>query len=293
VGKRADGKEYTVYSPKDHARGLLVLKTWKDAPEVLRQLASEGIAVEITIDEPLNQFGYRGINANVGLKDGIKGEIQVHTQDSWNLKKVTDATYRKWRDYSKSDLLELYRTNRALFEQYRGDIRKCATAWKDYWGSVPAEIKERISSSWSGLLSVAEPTDTPFALTQESRTKTFGPSSESQSNRPSESRDTNGRSLTIKHPIPVTEASATAEGVTSRVIPPAKPLVTPSPNESNRTLVTPEPKRPALPEPLSGDQRRQAFMDAPVLQIPDDRQIDLAGIKKIKDIVDRVVPWAS
>jgi DNA repair protein RadC len=192
VRKKREGIPYTVYEAKDHARGKIELNDWKDAPEVIRRLKEKGFSIEITINDPLNDFGYRGINSTIKLSDKINGEIQIHTKDSWALKeKKSDKLYRKWRDISDKDMDRIRVNDIDTYQEWVQDKIASRKMWNDYWSKIPESIKSLISSSGKGLDSVAIPKVTPEAGTQslvvESKTK--GPLLRVQSMRPSESLD--------------------------------------------------------------------------------------------------------
>lgn len=187
--KRKAGEDYDVLSPKDHARGAIIVNDWGDAPAVISELLRQGFAIESTIDRPLNQFGYRGINATKRLAEGYGGEIQVHTTDSWALKLQTDEIYRRWRDSSEIRTAPLL-----VREKYKADIRQSVRAWKRYWDAVPKAGRAAISASVSGMDSVESANVTPTASTQRpsSSTWTPQPSSDSRKTRPSLSRENIG-----------------------------------------------------------------------------------------------------
>lgn len=188
VRKRTAGEEYSVESAKDHTRGKIVLETWDRTPEAIRLLRQEGFGVEISIDRPMNGFGYRGINLTRAMGEGINGEIQVHTPDSWALKEQTDVIYRKWRDYTKEQLKNL---SPELKKQYKADVLQSKNEWTDYWSNIPEEIRSAISESEGGRPSVKSPTVTSSAGTQEVPFQQNGsPSPRSQTSLPSDNRAT-------------------------------------------------------------------------------------------------------
>lgn len=153
---------YNLYSPKDHARGTIKINNWSDAPKVIKELESKGFQVEVTIDKPLNKFGYRGINTSIRFEDQIGGEIQIHTPKTWEMKKNTsDELYRKWRDYDQDQLISFGKYN-----EWLKDTVKSRKMWDNYWESIPSDIKAAISSSVNGTESLASPTVTPLAGTQ-------------------------------------------------------------------------------------------------------------------------------
>lgn len=98
--------------------------------EVLKNLKEKGFVIENTI----NEFGYRGINATIRIGD-VGGEIQVHTRESKGLKDITDLIYRDWRDYTDKDVETFDEKTRLDFE---AAVRESVKTWADYWEeSVP------------------------------------------------------------------------------------------------------------------------------------------------------------
>ncbi len=190
--KQQSGIDYDPTSAKDHARGTIVVTSWEDAPGVIKRLQEKGFSVESTINEPLNKFGYRGINSNRALGDGVNGEIQVHRQDSWDLKLQTDEIYREWRDKTDEDINSLSVDE---LHRYRADVDNSRKLWDDYWAKIPEDSRAAISSSLKGFDSVTAPTVNPSGLTQELPSQTNAPSSRSQQRRPSASLETEGSDL--------------------------------------------------------------------------------------------------
>lgn len=185
--KRKSDQNYTLYDPKDHARGTITISSVDDVGDLIRDLMAKGFIVETTIDEPLNVFGYRGINATIKLPSGLNGEIQVHTPESAKVKAKTDAIYRRWRTLNSKNLSALSPED---YEQYLGDLGKSGKLWKDYWDTIPLETRSSISSGLKGLESVAIPSVIPLAEAQAEPSSTVGPPSSrglSQSIRPSAS----------------------------------------------------------------------------------------------------------
>lgn len=197
--REAGAADYAVHTLKDHAKGTVFVGSFADAPKVIEHLKNQGFEVEITIDTPLNQFGYRGINLTVRLGDGIGGEIQIHTKESWALKEWSDKIYGKWRDYPKSkrEDLSLEET-----KQYLADKKASYDAWANFWGNIPAETKEALSALDSGRESQAADMVTPTAGTQEPKasSKTLAPSSSSQNSLPSSSLETGIKSDILESP---------------------------------------------------------------------------------------------
>ncbi len=196
--KQAAGEKYTVLSPKDHARGMITASSIEDLPGIIDSLQRRGFVVENTIDEPLNRFGYRGLNATTKIGD-LGGEIQIHTKETADIKKVTDLIYRDWRDYTDKDVAELDLNKR---DAYKADVEKSIKMWSDYWGSLPAEAKAPISSSLKGLDSVTAPNLMPLGSSQEpSLPETIQrPPSPIKNKRPSLSFETKGNLFGINQP---------------------------------------------------------------------------------------------
>ena len=194
IRKQAFGESsYSPMSIKDHARGSIILDNFKQAPDVINKFKEKGFEVEITINEPLNIFGYRGINATTKLSDGFRGEIQIHQKNSWDLKTKTDDIYRRWRDYTREDITALSQQDR---NKYISDLEKSRDLWSAYWDTIPLEIKSKISESGKGLDSVTAPNFKPLGSTHPSSLETTqGTSLRSQISLPSRNLDTSGKSI--------------------------------------------------------------------------------------------------
>lgn len=211
IRKRKAGREYDAYSAKDHARGTVQIARWDQASEAIQKLGDQGFAVEVTVEEPLNQFGYRGINANISLGDRINGEIQIHTPESWALKKETDKIYRKWRDVIDQPENSL---SPGQDQEAKRDIAYCRKVWDDYWAAVAPEVKASISEAGKGLASNMAPSATsPASGRQVPSSRTSQPtSSRDRMTRPSSMRANNSDIVdTSKQSITETVAGANTE----------------------------------------------------------------------------------
>lgn len=150
----------------------------------------------MTIDEPLNEFGYRGINATVSLGEGINGEVQVHTAESWALKKQTDPLYCRWRDEDEATL------SAEQAAAFRADVERCWALWADYWGKVPADRKAAISEAVKGLASMTASQKRPTGRAQapSTRTSTKDVSGLNRPIRPSSKRNISGAPISESTP---------------------------------------------------------------------------------------------
>jgi hypothetical protein len=148
---RKSDLDYTPSSEPDLARGAIVRVKPEDLATVVKQLQSKGFTIQNTIDEPLNAFGYRGLNANIKI-NGQGAEIQVHPVGSWKLKtKISDAIYRKWRDIPIKEMTPQQKI------AYNKDITRSVKIWTDYWDKVPLEVKSAISDLVKGEASINTP----------------------------------------------------------------------------------------------------------------------------------------
>lgn len=120
---------YTVADMKDHARAAIFLNDFSEAPAAARALRDRReFQGESTIEEPLNQFGYRGLALTTAMGDGINAEVQLHTQASWRLKQITDRIYRKYRGYWFRGELRLPPELR-----FQRDTERSAKLWTSFW----------------------------------------------------------------------------------------------------------------------------------------------------------------
>lgn len=146
---------YTASTPKDHTRATIYVKDFSQIPAVTKLLSTKGKWTgEATISNPLNQFGYRGIQATTKFANGINGEIQFHTKESWELKTWSDKIYKKWRPYENNGKLEVPADK---VEQFKKDMDESHRRWEEFWNKIPQEVRESASSSVIGLESVIMP----------------------------------------------------------------------------------------------------------------------------------------
>ena len=151
---RHKNPEYTVYSMKDHARGVIFLNDFSEVPKVVKSLKemNDSLTGEVSIEKPLNESGYRGIHLVLDLGNNINGEIQLHTNESWKIKKETDKIYEKWRDIDYDDM-----TPEMVIKRDK-DFAYSAKLWNDYFRSVSDVVKRNASSSVKGLAKNSSPT---------------------------------------------------------------------------------------------------------------------------------------
>jgi len=186
--KNETNPEYSVDSIKDGVRGTVIVKDVNDIPNVLQELKDKGYEIEANIEKPLNDFGYKGINTNVDLGDGYKGEVQVHTPESWKIKKESDAIYQKWRDKVDDTL------SPDELKEYQKDIEHSIKLSDNYWGNLPEDLRDNISSFDNRGDVMIVPKESPEDLAQDkplSNERNNLPS-DKYSSDPSSSLKTNG-----------------------------------------------------------------------------------------------------
>lgn len=153
---KADPAEYGPANIKDHVRGTMVLRDWTQAEAAARSLAARARwTPEVTVDEPLNKFGYRGVHLTTRFADGTGAEVQLHTPESWAVKEKTDPLYRKWRTLTAEDEASLTAEQKA---EYKADVTESRRLWRDYWAGVNEESRAASSAIGKGLESVMSPT---------------------------------------------------------------------------------------------------------------------------------------
>ena len=146
--KRAKGQlDYNAYTPKDHARTSIIVKSGEVFPRVIRELLAQGFEIEDTTETALNDFGYRGLHATRSLGDGINGEIQLHTEVGWLVKKASDKIYQRWRDTDVDELGSILRNTPRLRRKYHRDAARSRKLWDDYWGRMPLAVRSEISAA--------------------------------------------------------------------------------------------------------------------------------------------------
>lgn len=173
--RKAETPNYGVMDTKDHVRGTLYLDNWKQAPKAVKELkkAFTGMNFENSYnkDGGLNLFGYRGIQGSTKLENGLNGEIQLATRDSWLVKMKSDPIYGTWRDTTKEELLS---GPVEKLKAYSQETRYSRKIWSDYAGSLPSDERAAISSIESGLDSITTSSPKlPSAGTQAPSTSTL------------------------------------------------------------------------------------------------------------------------
>src|ERR1035437_2837076 len=142
---RHNRPDYGFSDPKDHVRGTVMLTYWDKVPELADALSARGrFKGESTLINGYNTYGYRALMISTKLGDGINGEIQLHTPESWNLKKQTDEIYAKYRKY---DGIEQKTLPKELQKEIKAGQKKSSQLWDNYWGKVSEPIKAAASSA--------------------------------------------------------------------------------------------------------------------------------------------------
>lgn len=169
---------YGVESMKDHARGAVLIEDWKEAPAILRELKNRGFDVEITVDTPLNDFGYRGTNSSKSFGEA-NGETIIATPNFWKVKVESDKIYQPYRKYEG---IPRNKIPEEILRNMERDKLISNKLWKDYWDGVPIELRRAIVAESStginfsgsnGLVSGSQaPSTSISALPLESRAKT-------------------------------------------------------------------------------------------------------------------------
>ena len=130
----------------------------------MADLQSDGFEVS-KIDVKDGKF-YKGVHLNLSMS-GVHVEIQLHTENSWALKKKGDAFYEKWRskegDGENVDLKKLSPKEKARYIAERTEAEKNGEAYL----AEPLFVNLRSSASGIALDSQTLSNDTGFAgLTQ-------------------------------------------------------------------------------------------------------------------------------
>lgn len=102
-----EGKGLNPSILKDHVRGTLIFSEGgiSNLANVIRLLQGNGIAIT-KIDVKDNADGYKGVHLNAKTDNGLSLEIQLHTKESWELKKKSDLIYEKIRSLSYANISE-------------------------------------------------------------------------------------------------------------------------------------------------------------------------------------------
>lgn len=136
------------YIPKDSTRASIGLSSFQEYPDAIMKLREQGFEVENTLDKPLNQLGYRGVHATKDLGDGIHGEVQLHTKDSWMLKESwSDEVYRQWRLYEKDGKLQVPPEMREALDK---DLTESFSRWENLVDrEADQDLRARIAAAVS------------------------------------------------------------------------------------------------------------------------------------------------
>lgn len=153
---------YTLADISDHTRNAILINNWKDLPGVFKSLASRGnFRLESMLVSP-HPSGYRGIFLKIQFKNGLNGEIQIHTPAGWKLKTQTDIDYRDFRVISMKKLhedpkllAEFQRLQKTTQKKYNDFYKK---AYKGSLSELDDFIKRSASSAGITLESNMAPT---------------------------------------------------------------------------------------------------------------------------------------
>lgn len=114
----------------DLIRGRITAKDSKDAQGVIAKLKATGQVigeVQNQLDTP-SIWGYRGANANIAMKNGAIGEVQIHTPESLVVKKAIRPIYDKYRhtinDLPFEEQLKIYEQSRKVADKAARDFRE-------------------------------------------------------------------------------------------------------------------------------------------------------------------------
>ncbi len=114
--------------------------------------------------------------------------MQIHTPESWKIKKESDAIYQKWRDKRDKTITP------KETEEYYNDLTKSKKLSNDYWGNLPADLRDKISSFDNSGDIMIVPKESPEDLPQEVplSNERNNLSLDKNTNEPSSSLKTNG-----------------------------------------------------------------------------------------------------
>ena len=158
--KQAEKPGYYLDDLSDLAREAVIVDRPEQMVEVVRRLSGPEAELDVNLTKPMNQFGYRGIHVTRKMSNGLTAEVQIHTPESWALKKRSDAIYRKWRNENTLQLTG------KTHKEYVRDMEWSQRAWADYSAPVAgleAPMIEAASSAETGLESMKKPTVMPFS----------------------------------------------------------------------------------------------------------------------------------
>jgi ppGpp synthetase/RelA/SpoT-type nucleotidyltranferase len=175
------GRDYTVASMKDHTRGKVMMNSFSEIPQVLKELDSRGIPYETEV--VTNPWGYKGYHITFRNPDGISSEIQLTTAAHWPAKLESDAIYDKWRnfDYDSATKAERQRYNEAVaksqalwakvdFSEFDKAANSLSDTGRASWSVEPSTLKSGLTqepSLYAKIPSSSESANTsPSSVTQ-------------------------------------------------------------------------------------------------------------------------------
>lgn len=173
---------YDLYTMKDHARAAVLTDRLDELPAAVVALKKRFPAMtgEAFLEQPLNNTGYRGVHLTVPMGDGINAEIQIHTKETWRIKKLTDAIYDKWRNVEIE--------NAAQESAMLADFKNSERLWDAYYSGITPEVIRMASDSVMGLAS-QKSAARPRNGTNEEFLNSIMYDSEAQNNRPSSDKE--------------------------------------------------------------------------------------------------------
>jgi len=156
------GKSYKLQDMKDHARGAIVIDSYKQSPEVSKILSQKGW-------KKTEDFGTTMLGGYVqrhyvkSFDNGINGEIQEHTPATWKYKeKISDIIYRAIRQDLDGYFKGTITPDKA--KAVNNLIKMMETGWKKTYAGVGfEEVKraiswpERATASFASLKGMESP----------------------------------------------------------------------------------------------------------------------------------------
>ncbi len=114
--------KFTVADIKDLSRCAVLLDSFSDAPQFIKEL--KNIFPDLKGDISRNINGYKGVHLNISV-NGVTAEIQISTKEAWPYKVASEEYYAKWRDFDadaeESELQQKQFRLESLKEEYQSN----------------------------------------------------------------------------------------------------------------------------------------------------------------------------
>jgi hypothetical protein len=128
---------------KDVLRASIVMPDWESCKAAARELASRASEIDNSLIVP-KESGYKGLHFTIDLGDGVRAEVQLHTEETYALAHGPEGThglYEGVRDVLHLPSDQVPPERRAQVDEYLRVVAPRYAAVK-----IPADVTSEVSS---------------------------------------------------------------------------------------------------------------------------------------------------